>query len=73
MLWFINLTVTTCHYYSIHISEFMPISLGRKRTKHENTRSLPFSCDKKNGHRRTKYSIKTERAPLEFSGFGGKL
>ena len=41
MLWFINLTVATCY---IHFSDFMPIFL-RKWTKHENTRSLPFSYD----------------------------
>ena len=37
-----------CRYlpYSIHFSEFMPIIFfTRKRTKHENTRSPPFSYD----------------------------
>ena len=29
--------------YSLRFSEFMPISFTRKRTKHENTRSPPFS------------------------------
>ena len=34
-----------CRYlpYSIHLSEFMSIFFTRKRTKHENTRSPPFS------------------------------
>ena len=38
-----------CHYllYSIHFSEFMPISFTRKQTKYGNTRSPPFSYDMK--------------------------
>ena len=36
-----------CRYlpHSIHFSEFMPIYFTRKWTKHENTRSPPFSYD----------------------------
>ena len=38
-----------CRYlpYSMHFSEFMSIFFTRKRTKHENTRSPPFSYDTK--------------------------
>ena len=45
-LWFTHLKVATCHI-QYTFSEFMPICLTRKRTKHENTRSPPFSCDTK--------------------------
>ena len=44
-LWFIDLTVATCHIQ--YTSEFMPIFFTRKRTKHENTRSPPLSYDTK--------------------------
>ena len=40
-LWFIHLTVATCHIQ--YFSEFMPIFFMRKWTKHENTQSTPFS------------------------------
>ena len=43
-LWFIR---SDCRYlpYSRHLSEFMPISFTRKRTKHENTRSTKMAAD----------------------------
>ena len=44
-LWFIDLTVATCHIQ--YLSEFMSKHLTRKRAKHKNTRSLPFSYDTK--------------------------
>ena len=43
---FINLTVAILPH-SIHFSEFMQICFTRKRTKHKNTGSLPFSYDSK--------------------------
>ena len=43
-LWFIDLTVATCHIQYIFWQ--FPF-FTRKRTKHENTRSPPFSYDTK--------------------------
>ena len=47
-----------CRYlpYSIHFSEFMSILSARKQSKHENTRSLPFSYDTKWLARVTRYA-----------------
>ena len=45
-LWFIDLTVAALPY-SIHFSEFIPVSFTRKQAKHKNTQSLPFSYDAK--------------------------
>ena len=44
-LWFIDLTVATCHIQYTFLS--LSIFFTRKRTKHENTRSPPFSYDTK--------------------------
>ena len=43
-LWFIGLTVATYHT-QYTFPEFTPNFLTRKRTKHENTRTPPFSYD----------------------------
>ena len=45
-MWFINLTVTTCHI-QIHFSEFMSIFFMRKWTKHKNTQIPPVLYDVK--------------------------
>ena len=55
-LWFIDLTVATCHIQYAFLS-LSAIFFTRKRTKHENTRSPPFSYRRLLGAQ----SINTER------------
>ena len=65
-LWFIHVTVATCHIQYTFLSLCRFLFFKRKRTKHENTRSPPFSLRYENGHRRLlgAQSINTERTAL---------
>ena len=63
-----GLSIWRCYLpYSIHFSEFMPISFTRKQEKYENARSLPFLYHwYENGHWLLlhAHSINSERASL---------
>ena len=66
MLWFIDLTVATCHI-QYTFSEFTAIFLTRKLTKQENTRRRLFLYDTKmaaDGYWARAQSINTKRASL---------
>ena len=64
-MWFILLTVATCHIQYTFLS-LCRFCFTRKQTKHENTRSPPFSYHTKMAANvsTSAQSINTERAPL---------